>query len=90
MARRSDPIRYGTAHRAMRAAWAPVVARGEAACTRCHQTIHPGQRWDLDHIDGGTPDQYAGPAHARCNRRAGAQHGNAARSRRRPTTSEAW
>lgn len=59
--------RYGRHHRETRAAYALVVASGKARCSRCHKPITPHERWHLDHIDGGGPTDYAGPAHARCN-----------------------
>lgn len=60
---------YGTAHVNERKRWAPIVARGEACCSRCGRPIAPGALWDLDH----TPDRtaYLGPSHQHCNRRAG-------------------
>lgn len=38
--------------------------------------IQPGEAWDLDHVDG-SRSEYAGPAHAHCNRQAGAKNGAA-------------
>lgn len=58
-------------------------------CARCGHPVLPTDRWDLDHLDprslGGATWDLAGiaPAHSSCNRRHGAQLGNAARSRRR-------
>lgn len=80
---------YGWAHQQARAAWAPTVAAGDAYCTELvcvmrTRWIAPGARWDLAHdrATGG----YLGPAHARCNRREGAAHGNHARAAaQRPT-----
>jgi hypothetical protein len=71
------PNRYGRAHRRLREIWAPRVAAGLVACVRCGERILPGRAWDLDHSDDGRG--YQGPAHARCNRRAGAVKGNALR-----------
>lgn len=90
-----DPERYGTRHRMIRAAWAPSVARGECVCvvigdTGCGKPILPGQRWDLGHVPGGAPDEYAGPQHARCNRAAGARNGNRQRRQVKLRTSEDW
>lgn len=87
--------RYGAAHRRLRAAWAPIVKRGEAVCVRigdtgCGRPIRPGQRWDLGHMPGGAPDEYAGPQHMACNRAAGARTANARRRRVALTTSEDW
>ena len=81
----ADP-RYGHAHQQDREAWAPRVATGTVTCARVttgecvarNPLIAPGDAWDLDHIHGTTH-----PAHARCNRRAGARYGNA---RREPHT----
>lgn len=54
--------RYGRQHRAARQAWAPAVAAGVVACTRCHELIQPHDVWHLDHAG----ERYA-PAHAACN-----------------------
>jgi hypothetical protein len=73
-------------HREARAAWAPVVARGEAECAEpvClfeERWIVPGSPWDMAHDrdNGG----YRGPAHRRCNRSEGARFGNWLRGLRR-------
>lgn len=58
---------YGSAHRRLRARWAPSVARGEVACARCKQPILPGQPWDLGHDDNDRT-KYSGPEHRDCNR----------------------
>jgi hypothetical protein len=63
--------RYGAYHRGERARWARVVEQGGCVCVRCGVSIHPAESWDLDHNDSG--DGYRGPAHASCNRSAGAQ-----------------
>jgi hypothetical protein len=39
--------------------------------------------WELDHRDGGAPDDYLGPAHRACNSRHGAINGNTNGKRRR-------
>ena len=78
MARR-DP-RYRGHHDQMRRVYARTVAAGAAVCVRCGKPIAPGEAWDLDHVDGGGPHDYAGPAHGRCNRQAGARKRNAGRS----------
>jgi hypothetical protein len=81
---------YGPEHRRIRREVARVVDAGLARCCRCGEPIIPGSKWDLDHTEdrGG----YLGPAHRRCNRRAGAIKGNMARGarRHRRPTSEAW
>lgn len=60
---------YGADHARLRARWAPLVATGLVACTRCHLLIGPGEPWHLDHTDDRTG--YRGPSHARCNVSAG-------------------
>lgn len=62
---------YGAEHKRLRAAWAPVVARGGVACRRCGLPIPAGGEWDLGHhdVDRSLP---AAPEHRRCNRRAAA------------------
>ncbi len=57
---------YGKAHRRLRAQWKVKVDAGGVRCWRCRLPIEPGSRWHLDHLPG-TVDQYAGPAHPRCN-----------------------
>lgn len=53
--------------------WLPIVMLGATVCARagqvddCPGVIDPGDDWDLDHVDG-----FRLPAHARCNRIAGA------------------
>lgn len=61
------PDRYGSDHRALRQWWVPIVASGRVQCSRCPYPIVPDADWDLDHRPGGSF-----PAHASCNRRAGA------------------
>ncbi len=53
-------------------------------CVRCGLPILAGQAWDLDHRDDRRG--YLGPAHARCNRSAGAALGNRARGARKHAT----
>jgi hypothetical protein len=62
---------YGVGHKRLRAAWAPVVARGDVPCRRCGLPIPPGDPWDLGHHD---TDRSLPPApeHRRCNRQAAA------------------
>jgi hypothetical protein len=40
---------WGNAHQRRRAAIAPLVNAGEATCARCHEQIHAGEEWHLDH-----------------------------------------
>jgi hypothetical protein len=58
---------YGTQHQALRKRWARLVDSGQVICARCRRPIHPGELWDLGHVDGSKTD-YAGPEHRRCNR----------------------
>ncbi|WP_347351734.1 hypothetical protein [Intrasporangium sp.] len=51
-------------------------------CVRCGRPMLPGQRLDLDHVDGAGPGDYRGFAHAHCNRSAGASRGNRQRARK--------
>jgi hypothetical protein len=60
--------RYGRPHRRIRAKYAAQVPAGLAICWRCGNPIDPKEAWDLGHLDGGGPRQYAGPEHRRCNR----------------------
>jgi hypothetical protein len=80
---------YGRDHQLVRARVAPLVAAGLARCWRCGGRIAVGERWDLGHVDGGGPSEYAGPEHAACNR-ATAGREAARRRRQRRTTSRAW
>lgn len=79
---------YGAEHQAERQAWEPYVQAGGIICSRygqdpdCPGEIKPGDEWDLDHTDN--RDGYNGPAHARCNRRAGALKAAARRRAPRP------
>jgi hypothetical protein len=65
-------------------------------CPRCGWPILEGQAWDLDHVDMPFVDGGKGrlvPAHAVCNRRAGAQLGNLrkkARKRKRMAIITVW
>jgi hypothetical protein len=58
---------YGTRHYKLRKQLAPLVASGQAICSRCRLPILPGEPWDLGHVDG-SKTEYAGPEHRRCNR----------------------
>jgi hypothetical protein len=77
--------KYTGAYLAIRKAWAPVVARGEA---QCHEpvclmptrAIAPGSRWDLCHDTTGS--RILGPGHRKCNRSEGATRGNKTRAPR--------
>lgn len=80
-----ESVKYGRAYRAMRKAYAAVVARGEAMCSEpvCKMTtrrIAPGTPWHLSH----TPDGLTviGPSHRACNASEAASRGNAARTPR--------
>jgi hypothetical protein len=61
---------YGSAHAAVRARVASQVASATARCTRCGAAIGKHDAWDLDHRDDRRG--WLGPAHASCNRSAGA------------------
>ena len=61
-------VRYGPAHRRLRAQLASRVRAGLAVCARCGEPIDPREPWDLGHAPGGGPRAYSGPEHARCNR----------------------
>jgi hypothetical protein len=63
-----EPARYGSQHQKLRRAMAQEVEAGGVACARCGGAILPGEPWDLGHVDGGEPWQYAGPEHRRHNR----------------------
>ena len=63
---------YGAVHKRARARIAPIVAAGQAICTRCHRPIRPGEPWDLDHQDfpagiAHRAGAYRGPSHRSCN-----------------------
>ena len=74
---------YGPAHKALRKAWAPIVASGQATCcevvcVKGSRIIDPDEPWDLAHTEDGT--DYRGPAHEACNRSEGATRGNRQRA----------
>ena len=76
--------KYRGAYLAIRKAWAPVVARGEATCHEpiClmpQRPIAPGTRWDLSHAPDGS---ILGPSHPLCNRSEGGKRGRAKQSAR--------
>lgn len=61
--------KYSGYYLAIRRAWAPVVARGEATChepvcLKDTRAIHPGSSWDLSHDPTGTV--ILGPSHRSC------------------------
>lgn len=87
MARSMAERGYGREHWRARAAVQRTVDQGAARCTRCGGAIRPGSAWDLDHTEDRSG--YLGPAHAACNRSAGAVKGNRVRGRGR-FVSEAW
>ena len=58
---------YGAQHRALRAAWEPIVAAGQVICWRCGELIQPGEPWDLGHDDSDRT-QWRSPEHVACNR----------------------
>lgn len=85
---------------ALRRQWQPRIDAGAITCARCHLPIVSGQAWDLGHtVDralGGHGSEVL-PEHARCNRRAGGQLGQALRTQPvvkpvplRITTRRAW
>lgn len=66
---------------------AAIRARLPLPCTKCGVDVQRTDTWDVDHItariDGGTDHpSNLGPAHASCNRSAGATAGNHRRSGR--------
>src|SRR5215207_9049873 len=63
-------FRYGRGHERLRREWARKVATGSVGCARCGEPILVGQPWDLGHVDGGGPRDYAGAEHRKCNRGA--------------------
>ena len=65
---------YNAKHKAERARWVPKVKAGGVQCARCGGLLAPDEPFDLDHTEDRTG--YNGPAHVRCNRRAGAIKGN--------------
>jgi hypothetical protein len=61
-------VKYGPAHRRLRAHWTARVVAGVVRCARCGEPIGPCEAWDLGHADEGGLRAYSGPEHARCNR----------------------
>jgi hypothetical protein len=60
--------RYRRAHQGERERWRLEVEAGLVCCAYCGAPIAAGEPWDLGHIDGGGPLDWAGPEHRRCNR----------------------
>lgn len=62
---RVQRAKYSSGHRAVRAAWAPLVDAGGVVCSMpgCDELIEPGSAWDLGHVP--PPSR---PQHAACNR----------------------
>lgn len=58
---------YGTAHRALREQYRPLVEAGRVTCWRCGELIAPHEPWDLGHDDNDR-GEYRGPEHRDCNR----------------------
>jgi hypothetical protein len=79
---------YTNAHVARRRQLEPLVATGQARCSRCGQPIEPGQPWHLDHRDDRSG--YLGPSHATCNLRAAAEKTNGIRQRGPLIWSRVW
>jgi len=74
------PRGYGKAHRELRTYWDQKIKAGTMpACSRCGYPVRATDTWDLDHTDDRTG--YLGPAHAHCNRSAGARKVNNKRAR---------
>lgn len=81
----ADSGKYGTAYKAIRRAWAPVVASGEGTCHEpiClmpTRSITPGSQWHLSHDTTGT--RIIGPSHGICNTTEAAIRGNRERTPR--------
>ena len=75
---------YGQAHKDLRAYWLTQLKGGVTIqCSRCGHPVLPTDAWDLDHTDDRRG--YLGPAHASCNRAAGAAKGNRLRKRTKVT-----
>ena len=80
---------YSGEHVALRKQWAPIVAAGQARCTRCGLPIAPWAPFDLDHSEDRR--YYLGVAHRSCNRRAGALKKQRMRLVvKRPTVVDRW
>jgi hypothetical protein len=79
---------YGNNHDARRRQVKPLVASGNAVCSRCGCPISPRDQWHLDHTDD--RQGYIGVAHAYCNLRAGAEKTNATRTAGHLIWSRIW
>lgn len=84
---------YGTAHRAERARWTPLVQAGGINCARqspncTGQPIAPDQPWDLGHTDDRTA--WTGPECIPCNRGAGARNATKARIANQQMVTREW
>ena len=84
---------YGSAHRAERARWKPIVDTGSVMCARqapgcVGQPIAPGQDWDLGHTDDRLG--YTGPECVPCNRGAGGRNGAAVANLKKQHYSVEW
>jgi hypothetical protein len=71
-------------HTTERARLTPIIDAGDGYCTEpiCIEPdrwIPPGTPWDLAHAN--QPDEYRGPAHAKCNRSEGGRRGHIASCR---------
>lgn len=60
---------YGAQHKALRNHYAHILTTTALPCARCGEPIQPGEPFDLGHTDD--RNDYLGPEHATCNRRAG-------------------
>lgn len=57
--------------------WVTWLAEGNViACPRCGLPVTADHQWDLDHQHDDGDDANTRPAHAKCNRAAGAALGN--------------
>jgi hypothetical protein len=61
--------RYRYDHKKLRRRYQRDIDLGYGVCCRCSQPIYAGMEWHLDHAPDGRG--YLGPAHKRCNLRAG-------------------
>lgn len=96
MTGKRSPLYYANA-RKVKAIYRPIIdAGGEPPCVNCWRGVQASQLWDVGHIidgaTGGSDDlSNLGPAHRRCNRRAGGvlgaarRHTSSRRARRLPS-----
>lgn len=74
---------HGVEHRRLRRQWQQrILNNALPPCSRCGWPILPTDEWDLDHTDDRTG--YLGPAHAHCNRSAGAEKKIRQQNQRKP------